>query len=46
MAMAKIREEAETTLKMLAFDAFPRFIKSKFCAAALEAIKASGQGKG
>ena len=44
MAMTKIREEAETTLKMLAFDAFPRFIKSKFCAPAMEALKTAGAG--
>jgi PAS domain S-box-containing protein len=47
MAMTKIREEADTTLKMLAFDAFPRFVKSKFVTAALDAIKAAGgQGAG
>ena len=42
MAMQKIRDEAETTLKMLAFDAFPRFIKSPLCKDAMEAIKAGG----
>jgi PAS domain S-box-containing protein len=44
--MAKIREEADTTIKMLAFDAFPRFIKSPLCAAAMTAIKAAGAGAG
>lgn len=44
--MTKIREEAETTIKMLAFDAFPRFIKSPLCATAMAAIKAAGQGAG
>ena len=43
-AMMKVREEAETTLKMLAFDAFPRFIKSPMCAQAMDAIKQSGNG--
>ena len=44
--MTKIREEAETTIKMLAFDAFPRFIKSPLCTTAMAAIKAAGQGAG
>jgi PAS domain S-box-containing protein len=44
--MIKIREEAETTIKMLAFDAFPRFIKSPLCATAMAAIKANGAGAG
>eukprot|EP01035_Chromulina_nebulosa_P016375 gene16375-21706_t len=43
-AMMKVREEAETTLKMLAFDAFPRFIKSPMCAQAMDGIKQSGNG--
>ena len=43
-ALLKIREEAETTLKMLAFDAFPRFIKSPMCAQAMDAIKRTGNG--
>ena len=42
LAMQKIREEAETTLKMLAFDAFPRFIKSPMCQQAMQAITAAG----
>jgi PAS domain S-box-containing protein len=46
MALQKIREEAETTLKMLAFDAFPRFVKSKQCLAVLENLKATGAGAG
>ena len=46
VAMAKIREEADTTLKMMAFDAFPRFIKSPLCAEALQAMKSSGQDTG
>ena len=41
-ALMKIRDEAETTLKMLAFDAFPRFLKSPFCKQALEAIRSAG----
>ena len=41
-ALMKIRDEAETTLKMLAFDAFPRFLKSPFCKQALDAIRSAG----
>ncbi|CAM9142410.1 unnamed protein product [Discosporangium mesarthrocarpum] len=41
VAMQKVQEEAETTLGMLAFDAFPRFLKSKYCNAVLEDIKKS-----
>ena len=33
---------AEATLNMLAFDAFPRFIKSPFCQQAMQAIRQSG----
>lgn len=40
-AMEKVQEEAETTLGMLAFDAFPRFLKSKFCDAVMEGLKKS-----
>jgi len=46
VAMTKLREEAESTLKMLAFDAFPRFIKSKQCTAVLETLKAQGGAGG
>eukprot|EP00595_Chromulina_sp_UTEXLB2642_P002385 CAMPEP_0196767552 /NCGR_PEP_ID=MMETSP1095-20130614/41737_1 /TAXON_ID=96789 ORGANISM="Chromulina nebulosa, Strain UTEXLB2642" /NCGR_SAMPLE_ID=MMETSP1095 /ASSEMBLY_ACC=CAM_ASM_000446 /LENGTH=883 /DNA_ID=CAMNT_0042135995 /DNA_START=41 /DNA_END=2692 /DNA_ORIENTATION=- len=42
LALAKLREEADTTLKMLAFDAFPRFVKSPFGQQAVQAIKQSG----
>eukprot|EP01041_Mallomonas_annulata_P007869 gene7869-16101_t len=41
-AMMKIREEAENTLKMLAFDAFPRFMKSPFCEQLVAAMRQSG----
>ncbi|KAJ1428242.1 hypothetical protein B484DRAFT_396918, partial [Ochromonadaceae sp. CCMP2298] len=41
-AMKKIRAEADTTLKMLAFDAFPRFVKSPGCAVVMNAIKSDG----
>ncbi|CAM9252965.1 unnamed protein product [Choristocarpus tenellus] len=41
MAIQKVQEEAETTLGMLAFDAFPRFLKSKYCNAVLEDVKKS-----
>ena len=39
MAMQKVQEEAETTLGMLAFDAFPRFLKSKYCNAVMDDLK-------
>lgn len=38
--MQKVQEEAETTLGMLAFDAFPRFLKSKYSKAVMEDLKA------
>lgn len=41
VAMQKVMEEAETTLGMLAFDAFPRFLKSKFCNAVMDDLKKS-----
>lgn len=37
--MQKVQEEAETTLGMLAFDAFPRFLKSKYSKAVMEDLK-------
>jgi PAS domain S-box-containing protein len=45
-AMQKIAEEAETTLKMLSFDAFPRFVKSKQCSQLLDALRSSGNAGG
>eukprot|EP01039_Chlorochromonas_danica_P005281 gene5280-5816_t len=42
VALARIRSEAETSLKMLAFDAFPRFVKSPMCQQALQAIRQAG----
>lgn len=39
IAMQKVQEEAETTLGMLAFDAFPRFLKSKYCNAVMDDLK-------
>nr|AML78874.1 putative LOV domain-containing protein [Scytosiphon dotyi] len=39
VAMQKVQEEAETTLGMLAFDAFPRFLKSKYSKAVMEDLK-------
>ncbi|CAM9544540.1 unnamed protein product, partial [Hapterophycus canaliculatus] len=39
VAMQKVQEEAETTLGMLAFDAFPRFLKSKYSKAVMEVLK-------
>ena len=45
-ALEKVRYEAEATLNMLAFDAFPRFIKSPFCQQALTAIRQQGGGTG
>ena len=43
-AYTKIREEAENTLKMLSFDAFPRFMKSQFCEQLIGQMRASGSG--
>lgn len=37
--MQKVQEEAETTLGMLAFDAFPRFLKSKYSKAVMDDLK-------
>lgn len=39
VAMQKVQEEAETTLGMLAFDAFPRFLKSKYSKAVMDDLK-------
>jgi hypothetical protein len=41
-ALTKLRAEAESTLQMLAFDAFPRFVKSKECAKCVDAMKSAG----
>ena len=41
-ALQKIRQEAEITLKMLAFDAFPRFIKSPMCHQLLQMVRQQG----
>ena len=41
-AMEKVRAEAETTLQMLAFDAFPRFVKSPYCQQAVMSIRQQG----
>ena len=41
-AMQKIREEAENILKMLSFDAFPRFLKSKFCEQLVQIMQQGG----
>ena len=46
IALQKIRDEAESTLKMLAFDAFPRFVKSSYCKQAMDAMKAQGGAGG
>lgn len=43
-AFHKIAEEAENTLKMLAFDAFPRFMKSPYCEQLMAAMRQSGGG--
>ena len=45
-ALERVRYEAEATLNMLAFDAFPRFIKSPFCQQALAAVRQQGGGSG
>lgn len=38
-AVTMVTEEAEKTLEMLAFDAFPRFLKSKFCEAVMDELR-------
>lgn len=38
-AVAVVTDEADKTLNMLAFDAFPRFLKSKYCEAVMDDIK-------
>lgn len=38
-AVALVTEEAEKTLNMLAFDAFPRFLKSKYCEAVMDELR-------
>lgn len=43
-AVAMVTEEADKTLNMLAFDAFPRFLKSKYCEAVMDDLKKSGGG--
>jgi len=43
-AFEKINAEAEATLQMLAFDAFPRFIKSAYCQQAVMAIRQQNAG--
>jgi PAS domain S-box-containing protein len=42
MAMVKLKEESERTLNLMAFDAFPRFVKSKQGEVVMKVI--SGQG--
>lgn len=43
-AVTLVNDEAEKTLNMLAFDAFPRFLKSKFCQAVMDDIKKKAGG--
>lgn len=43
-AVAIVNDEAEKTLNMLAFDAFPRFLKSKYCQAVMDDIKKKSGG--
>lgn len=38
-AVAIVTDEADKTLNMLAFDAFPRFLKSKFCEAVMDELR-------
>ena len=41
-ALYKLREEAEATLKMLSFDAFPRFVKTPQCLDMMSKLKGTG----
>ncbi|KAH8067312.1 PAS domain-containing protein [Aureococcus anophagefferens] len=43
--MKAVEKEAERTLSSLAFDAFPRFLKTDFCSKAMQAMRQSGGGK-
>lgn len=38
-AVAVVTDEADKTLNMLAFDAFPRFLKSKYCEAVMDELR-------
>jgi PAS domain S-box-containing protein len=38
-AYANVKEECDRTLNMLGFDAFPRFLKSKYCIAVMDELK-------
>lgn len=38
-AIAIVTDEADKTLNMLAFDAFPRFLKSKYCEAVMDELR-------
>eukprot|EP00636_Phaeomonas_parva_P003565 CAMPEP_0118886926 /NCGR_PEP_ID=MMETSP1163-20130328/24838_1 /TAXON_ID=124430 /ORGANISM="Phaeomonas parva, Strain CCMP2877" /LENGTH=280 /DNA_ID=CAMNT_0006825257 /DNA_START=21 /DNA_END=859 /DNA_ORIENTATION=- len=40
--LQKLKEEADNTIKMMAFDAFPRFLRSKYCGAVMQQLKQSG----
>jgi hypothetical protein len=44
-ALNKLREEAESTLKMLSFDAFPRFVKTPQCSDMLSKLKGTGNSQ-
>jgi len=44
-ALIKVREEAETTLKMLSFDAFPRFLKTPAAQQVVQIIKSQGNNQ-
>lgn len=43
-AVAIVTDEADKTLNMLAFDAFPRFLKSKYCQAVMDDLKKKSGG--
>ena len=43
-AVALVTDEADKTLNMLAFDAFPRFLKSKYCQAVMDDLKKKSGG--
>ena len=43
--MSKVKEQGEETLAMMAFDVFPRFLKSRQCAAMLRKMSKAGESR-
>jgi len=45
-ALRKIEEEADVALRMMAFDVFPRFLKSKHMSVVMQRLRESGNTRG